>query len=794
MTNFWRALWCAGFACAFAQAATVTGIVRDPDGQPIPNARVVLYTRDNSLRIGGAAGQDGSYRLDNLAAGEYLLEASAPGLTGQTAIALETDGRANRTVDIVLRMAQVRTEIVVTASGLAQSADQVSRAVDVIESDEARRRVTPALTDAIRTVPGIRVQSLGGPGSFTRILSRGLRTEDTAVTIDGMRFRDAATTQGDASPFLEDLFLVGTDRVEVLRGTASSLYGSNAIGSVVNVVSAQGGGPLHGELLAEGGGLGLWRGAARAGGGAWDNRLAWSGAVQHLNVTRGIDGQDAFRNTSGQGWVQFRPTARTSLSGRLWSGDSFGLLNDSPYAAPSSQLPPAGPIRAIPVSLDVQREIEAGGQPPLGGATIIPDLNDPDSSRAARFTAAALRFSHQLTPRVSYRASWQHSGTRRDFRDGPAGVRFEPLVSNSTVIEGGVDTLQTRADVQPASWSLISAGYEFERETYFNSFQEQAPQYEATARQRSHSGFVHAQGRFLHDRLQVSASGRLQSFRIDPPRFTGGAPVYAGVALPNPPAAKTADAAAAYFVPSTGTKFRAHTGNGYRAPSIYERVGATFYEGFFSPLGDPRLRPDRSLAFDWGVDQYLAGQKVRLSATQFYTNLQEVIIFDFSGYINPATDPYGRFGGYRNTGGGLARGVEVSAQIAPHRGTSVMASYTYTNADVRQSTSLGGDFFKMPLVSDHQVTAVVLQRLTRRLEMAADVWIVSGHSQLYSQRPFLFDGASKVDLVLRYAVPVSDRTRLEFYGKVNNTFDSRYLENGFRTPGIWGVGGLNVIF
>ena len=90
----------------------------------------------------------------------------------------------------------------------------------------------------------MRIQTLGGPGSFTRIMTRGLRPQDTAITIDGLRFRDAATTQGDATPFLQDLVLLGTERIEVLRGTGSSVYGSNAIGGVVNLVTDTGGAPL----------------------------------------------------------------------------------------------------------------------------------------------------------------------------------------------------------------------------------------------------------------------------------------------------------------------------------------------------------------------------------------------------------------------------------------------------------------------------------------------------------------------------------------------------------------------
>ena len=67
---------------------------------------------------------------------------------------------------------------------------------------------------------------------------------------------------------------------------------------------------------------------------------------------------------------------------------------------------------------------------------------------------------------------------------------------------------------------------------------------------------------------------------------------------------------------------------------------------------------------------------MRASATYFYTYLQNVITFDFSGFINPATDPFGRFGGYRNTKGGIARGVELSSDANVTRSLTVSAAYT----------------------------------------------------------------------------------------------------------------------
>jgi hypothetical protein len=81
-------------------------------------------------------------------------------------------------------------------------------------------------------------------------LDRGLRTFDTAVLIDGMRFRGVAATQGDASSFLTDPLVVDTAGIEVLRGAGSSLYGANAVQDVVNIVTDPSGRVFHGDLTA----------------------------------------------------------------------------------------------------------------------------------------------------------------------------------------------------------------------------------------------------------------------------------------------------------------------------------------------------------------------------------------------------------------------------------------------------------------------------------------------------------------------------------------------------------------
>ena len=96
----------------------------------------------------------------------------------------------------------------------------------------------------------------------------------------------------------------------------------------------------------------------------------------------------------------------------------------------------------------------------------------------------------------------------------------------------------------------------------------------------------------------------MQAFRLSDPEFTGGASPYEGFALNAPKTAYTGDAAMSYHFAETGTKLRAHVGNAFKAPSLFQRFGSSFFFGSFSPFGDPRLSPERTVSFDAGVDMF----------------------------------------------------------------------------------------------------------------------------------------------------------------------------------------------
>ena len=318
-----------------AGADSLQGRILDPQDRVVPSAQIRLFDRASGQVRETASSPSGSYLFDDIPPGDYVLEAqgSAGALSGATVVRVDGSSRS----DLALAVAGVTTEVVVTASSTPLTLQETAKALDVIDAEEIVLRNEMSVAEAVRTLPGIRVQSLGGPGSFTTIQTRGMRSYDTAVLIDGMRFRDAASPQGDATSFLAHLATVDTEQIEVMRGSGSSLYGSNAMAGVINITSRTGGGPAQGDVLVEGGGLGMFRTVPSIRGGWAGDRLVYSGAVSYVDVTEGVRGANPYRSVSPQGMVRYQFTPTFSATGRLWyTVDEVRLRNSPEFPAPAS--------------------------------------------------------------------------------------------------------------------------------------------------------------------------------------------------------------------------------------------------------------------------------------------------------------------------------------------------------------------------------------------------------------------------------------------------------------------------
>lgn len=762
----------------FAQdTATVVGRVFDGSvsGSGVSLSKVTLNSiNDSTVVFSTETDQQGNFKFENVPVGRYRLVADNGSSKfrkfGEKAI--RVDAAKIRSVEIVVVLEDVISEFVSVAADSSQSIEQVSKTVDVIDGQEMRDRADFALVDTLRTIPGFRVQQLGGFGRTATIKTRGLRNQDTAILIDGLRFRDASAITGDASAFLSDFTLTSVSRVEVLRGSGSSLYGTNAIGGTVDFQTARPTRDLHGQLSLALGGLGLKRFRGNISDGTKDGKFGFTLALSRTAYTEGIDGNDNAHNSNFHGRIEYKPTTKTNLSFRSFVSDAYVRLNASPDtlgAVPASNF---GIIDANP------------------GVNFISDADDPDSTQKSKFFNGQVLLTHAVSSSILLEASYSGLKTSRKNDNGILGPGFQS--ASTSFFDGTIQTANAHINWTPRAVNQVTAGYEFEHEKFGNDGRTPngAGNFFTRAFQSSHTFYVQDLLQLFDRRLQLAGGFRAQFFDLKTPGFSLNNAPYSNLTLENPPAAYTFDGSVSYFVESSGTKMRAHVGNGYRVPSLYERFG-TFFSSFGTPafiaLGDPLLKPEKTIAYDAGLEQDLFENRLRLSATYFYTKLTETI--GFGNVVSNIGSTPRPFGGYLNAKGGIARGIEFSAKIKPTGSTDMSTSYTYTNSDQVAEQVRGSGVVQTLGIPSRQFTIVATQRIGSFWVNADFVATNDYFAPIFSGTTFRsyvyrFRGNRRVDLTAGYTFPINDdRMNLRVYGTIENLLDYEYFENGFRTVG-----------
>jgi iron complex outermembrane receptor protein len=767
-------------AAAQVDHYTLEGKVTDSAGKGVAEA-VVTAKSESRVREEETTTTDskGRYVFHSRSLGEYIITATylvnGELKTSPPVKVTISLGSGPTVANLVIDAFIAVHETVTISADAEQPVEQVSKSVNTIEAQEMRDRADFTLIDTVRTIPGFRIQQLGGFGRTASIKARGLRNQDTAVLIDGIRFRDPGSITGDATPFLSDFTLTSVERIEVLRGSGSSLYGTNAIGGTLDFQTPRPKQGIHGQISGAAGGLGLGRFRSNLSYGTDDNKFGISGAISRTAYTKGIDGDDNASNTNFQSRIEYRPSYKTNLSGRFYVSDAKVRLNSSPDTLGS--LPPTTTI------------IDA-----IEGVNFVPDVDDPDSIQKSRFFVGQFSASHAVSSELVVSGYYQGIDTKRTNDDGLLGVPFQSAFTSS--FGGTIHTANVHAAWTPNAANTFTGGYEFEDEKFVNegSTPSGTDDFTTSATQGSSTIYVQHLISLLDGRLQFAGGARAQWFNLGRPEFSVTTGPYANLVLSDPPAAYTFDGSASYFVSRTGTKIRTHVGNGYRVPSLYERFGTFFFLGSFSPQGNPLLKPERSIGIDAGIDQYFADQRVKVSATYFYTKIKDEI-----AYV-PTTEF-----AYYNFDRHYSRGAEFSVDVKPTTTTNVSASYTFTNSDVRNfrrvmQVAIASPDRKAFGIPDHQFTLVVTQRI-KRFWISADLLATSSYlapvfsNTTFGQYTYRFDGNRRMDLTAGYTLPIKkDKFSLRLFGTIENLFDNDYFENGFRTVGRNGRVGLSFSF
>ena len=453
-------------------------------------------------------------------------------------------------------------ETVVTATRVPTSVDRVGNAITVITEEQIRERQVTSVADILRTVPGVAVnRSGGGVGTLTQVRIRGAEANHTLVLIDGVKVNDPAL--GSEFDF-GNLLASGVERIEVLRGPQSALYGSDAVGGVINIITKRGKGKPSGYASIEGGSFQTGRADAGVSGGTEQvsySLYATGFATDGISIAsrkRGFDEADGYSNLTAGGRLGFTPVEQLQI-------DLVGRWT--------------------------QARLENDGFSSTTSPNIAIDTRDD--------TLVWQRFGRAQASLDTFGGAWQHivgasvADSRQDFRTDK--------IENSTL-----DGLRRKIDYQsnlfyssdvlaPAEHSTV-VGVERETERVINH-----SAFSNIDRDIDTKSVFAQQGITLWDALTFTAAGRHdwnELFEDDTTwRFSG-----------------------AYLFRESGTKLKASYGTAVKAPTIFELFG--FTNNF---QGNPNLVPERSRGWDAGIEQTFLGGRAAVELTYFDQRIKDLI-------------------------------------------------------------------------------------------------------------------------------------------------------------------------
>lgn len=402
-------------------------------------------------------------------------------------------------------------QVVVTAGRAADKLSEVSVSTTVITADTLRKRQAVVVSDLLSRTPGVTVTRNGGVGGSTQVRIRGAETDQTAVLIDGVKLNDPSSTGGGYN--FATLLAGDVDRIEVLRGPQSTLWGSQAIGGVVSMITKTPDGPLSGDAVIEGGSRAT--AYARVGVGAGGDWGGWrlaagsytTAGVSNFDETMGGKEKDGYRNTAVSGRVDLKVADWASLDARLSYAEGRNEYDSS--------LPT--PPYALGDTADYGKTKELVGY--VG-------------TRLTNFDGA-------LESRIGY------AYTQTD-RDNYNPAQADPKTFDSRGTDGSLE-YQGTWTINPV-WRAV-----FGAETERTWFRTASPPYDTV-------GSRHAVG-------MDSVYGQLQAKPLEGLTLTGGVrhdehDTFGG--------ATTYQAGATWSPNGGATIFRANYGEGFKAPSLYQ--------------------------------------------------------------------------------------------------------------------------------------------------------------------------------------------------------------------------------
>jgi iron complex outermembrane receptor protein len=644
--------------------------------------------------------------------------------------------------------------VVVTATRDWEEERQVPYNITVITEEDIKRSNAQSVADALRTVPGVTVtNSTGNPkGSSVDIRGFGeTGPSNTLVLVDGRRVNAIDISGTDWSQIPLDQ----VERIEVIRGGGSVLYGDNAVGGVINIITKKGKGKPSVQAEAVGGSYGLNIQRASSQGAVGDFR--YEVHARHENTA-------GFRDNGNYDGQDYGASMGHDI-GDLIKLDVSGNYHYDKYGLP-------GPVQDLDTWADIK-------------ATNTPDDHGWTEDYFIRFNGEIdLKTWGRLIMDTSY----------RDRKSNGDYVSYSAISKYDIPTIGITPRWVWEKDIMAFHNKLI-VGFDYYHSTSKNEYYSATMgdpalnflSSDADIQRDSWAPYFHDDFSILKN-LIFSCGYRYEAVKND---FKGSSYFFTWTSFKD----EKDDTMHAWDVGLTylflkNSKIYGRISKSFRYPAIDEYFSA------WSGLTTPLLKPQQGITYEVGIDHYFT-KAIRMGLTFYWMELKNEI------YFNPLGGPFG-FGANENYDKTSHRGVELSAEAKPWQWLKLWANYTYTKATFRGGLYDGND---VPDVPNHKVSFGfdLIPNFDTLLEgLDFNVW-----ATYYSKRRFISDQPNvvpKLDDYITVNAKLSYTWRfLAAFVGVNNIFDEKYSEYGvcnpttgarnyYPSPGINFLGGLSVKF
>ncbi|MDB5462058.1 MAG: TonB-dependent receptor [Phenylobacterium sp.] len=620
-------------------------------------------------------------------------------------------------------------DLVVTATRAPGGieADEIGGSLTLITPEQMEERQIRIVSDVLRDVPGVAVSRTGAVGNFTQVRVRGTESNHVLTLIDGIKASDPFFGEFDYATLLAD----EVSRVEVLRGQQSALYGSDAIGGVINYITPTGAQAPGIRVRAEGGSMNTVGGAVRLGG--------VQGGLDYV-ISAGYQSTDGY------------PVATVGTR------DIGSILKS---LAVKLAYPVGDHLRLRGVYRRTETDADVNGQD-FGTTGFV--LDSPGSSMKAVSTYgfAAADFSF-LDDRWLTSLQVQGVDATRDNIDnfvrdgGDKGKRLkESLTTSYKLTSGGLTHTFTLA-------------YDHERESYENTNPPGAFNADTTRRSVNNDGYVGE-----YDLAIGNVAGVRGAVRYDRNDFFQDATTYR---------------IEGFYRINGMVRLRAAAGSGIKGPSQTELFG--FNAGAFPFVGNPNLKPERSEGWEAGADLSLIEGRVRLGATWFDSTLHDEIFSIFGAPVALCTvagrpAPFSCSTTGNEPTKSTQKGLELFGDAQLSDAFSLNAAYTYLDAkqngveEVRRPKNMASANLTWHAPGDRGSVT-----LTARYNGEMTDEEFKNFSTVTLKAFTLVNLAGSYNLT----------DHVELFARVENLLDERYFEVvNFRTPGRAAYGGVRLRF